>query len=317
MDARAIISSHAQGLRSLCEINRATVIALTDSFLGGFLFSTGVSQTSSLDLITKSLIKSVVSSASTTISNAVSLFGYVVSSEMSISALGTNVNAYMSDGGSNTPSFAINAYRMADGSICRCLPLITCLAPAAIYPDRASQVVDVFTIDDNNTMTNGIKTGCYPYDSLVASTLECYYNSSCLQLFLTNLSSFKPLNSNLTSKYALDSTVLDLVRLGMTEELLFNYSTETYYTQCAPHTCTYSYTHRNTLLTTITTIIGVVGGLNTGLHFIVPILVQLLLKLQKKLACSRTTGSAVVSSVTASGKVIIGGNLFIHGGIEQ
>jgi hypothetical protein len=307
MDARTIISSHAQALRLLCETSQATVIASKDAFLGGFLFSTTLLPASIVNIEAKKVMDFLVDFAAQQISTSISLFGYTISGEMSISALGTNAMAYLPTDDINRPSLSINTYRMGDGSLCRCLPLIQCLAPAAIYSNVASQTVGILDIDQSNsTRVKGMKTDCYPFSSLLASTLECYYDSSCLQLLVSNLSSFPPLNSTQPSRHAADTTVQGLANQLMREDVISNYSIEAYFNECAPRTCDYTYLHRNTLLTTITTIICVVGGLNAGLHFIAPLLVELLMKLKRKFCSHPNTVSTVVSSKVASGKVIHG-----------
>jgi hypothetical protein len=189
----------------------------------------------------------------------------LVSLELFISGLGTNVVAYMNPEVQTMTSLAINAYRMVDGSMCYCIPTRTCSAPTAIYASRASQIRDVFSININNTLVKGMRTDCYPYDALIASTLECYYDLSCLQLLVANVSSFKPLNATLHSKYALNDTVAKLIGLSMAEKFVTGYSAEKYYAQCAPRVCVYSYTNQNTLLTVLTTMIVLIGGVNTAL----------------------------------------------------
>jgi hypothetical protein len=305
MDARTVMSSYAQGLQFLCEASQINVNTEMNNMLSTFMVSSDASTTTDLeDVIDQNSVEEVITNAAQRLLSVSNLFNYAVSADMAISAFGTNAEIYVSSGIPIMPSPAINEYRMLDGSLCYCLPTITCVAPAAIYSSIPSETRTVLSIDANSTFIKGMTTDCYPYGGLLASTLECYYNSSCLQLLVSNISAFKPLNSTAPSRFTLASTVNDLVNVAMTEEFSYNYSAEVYYIQCAPRFCVYSYTHRTILLSIITTIIGVVGGLNTGLRLIVPLLVRLLLKCWRKCRPSSAAKPAVITPVTTPGKTI-------------
>lgn len=45
-------------------------------------------------------------------------------------------------------------------------------------------------------MIPGLKGSCYPFESLLQSTLECFYNLTCLTTFVSNNKSIRPLNAN-------------------------------------------------------------------------------------------------------------------------
>ena len=77
----------------------------------------------------------------------------------------------------------------------------------------------------------------------------------------------------------------------MVEKLLFNYSEQMYYIACSPKTCSYSYTHGNTVLFFITITIGLFGGYNTMLQIIAPLIVRFTVKIKRKLHCSSANTS--------------------------
>ena len=305
MDARTVMSSYGQGLQFLCEASRIIVNTEIDNILSTFMVSSDALTTSALqDAIDRYSVKDTGKLASQRLISVSNLFNDAVSADMAISAFGTNAGIYIPSGISTTPSRTVNEYRMLDGSLCYCLPTIRCVSPAAIYSSIPSETRNVLSIDANSTFIKGMTTDCYPYGGLLASTLECYYNSSCLQLLVSNISAFKPLNLTASSKFTLTSTVYDLVNVAMTEEFSYTYSAEVYYAQCAPRFCVYSYMHRSILLSIITTIIGVVGGLSTGLRFIVPPLFGLLRKCWRRCCSSSTAKSAVITPVTTSSKTV-------------
>lgn len=98
----------------------------------------------------------------------------------------------------------------------------------------------------------GFRIGCFILDSLLTSSLECFYNSSCLHTFL------KYININSTSIFFLSSN-----------------DYRSYFLACQVKSCSYTYQSRRSFLSILTTILGLIGGLTTILVFLIPILVQL------------------------------------------
>lgn len=303
MDARTVASTYAQGLRFLCETTQINVNTEIINSLGGFLVSLMALTNSTLKgLLDHSPLAGLLGDASERLVDAAAVFSYTLSADMAISALSTNAEIDVSSRMPLQPSLAVNGYRMSDGFPCYCLPTFTCVAPAAIYSTVASKTHEVFSIDSNGEFIKGMTTDCYPYNGLLASTLECYYDASCLQLLVSNVSTFPPLNLNLPSRFMPTNTVNYLVGEAMAEEYSYNYSAEAYYKQCAPRFCVYSYKHHSTLLTIITAIIGVISTLNTGLRLMVPFLVTHLMNCWRKCRLPSATKAIANPSETASGK---------------
>ncbi|CAF1102361.1 unnamed protein product [Didymodactylos carnosus] len=64
----------------------------------------------------------------------------------------------------------------------------------------------------------------------------------------------------------------------MVEEWNSNASFSSYYKQCAPQECTYTYSGHNNVVYIVTTIIGLVGGLTKVLQVIIPPTVEFVRK---------------------------------------
>ncbi|CAF1541165.1 unnamed protein product [Adineta ricciae] len=153
---------------------------------------------------------------------------------------------------------------------CRCDISAMCLGPSAIleYPSGTPKFY-----------VPGVYQGCYTVEALLHSTLECFYNYTCLQeLQLHTLASktfyVMPLNSLLKSKYPINSTIEQLLDQLMIEEWTWSSHYEQYYNHCRPVNCTYSYRSKNGLIYIATTSIGLLGGLVTVLEFTIPRLVK-------------------------------------------
>ncbi|UJR20228.1 hypothetical protein I4U23_023359 [Adineta vaga] len=154
-------------------------------------------------------------------------------------------------------------------SNCSCTLSSSCLIDLSIY-DNQFQIryyIPNFFI------------GCFVIESLLQSTLQCFYDRSCmfgidqyLALPLEDSFNFSPLNSTLNSP---NQTIDYIVNHLMVDSWSSNISFTSYYSSCSPKLCTYEEERQDTLFILITAIIGVLGGLSLGFK----ILILLLLKL--------------------------------------
>jgi hypothetical protein len=128
----------------------------------------------------------------------------------------------------------------------------------------------------------GLRMGCYMIESLLQSTLECFYSQTCidtLRSYLTVSSSMPviALNASLSSVYNVNSTIQELVDNLMIEQWNASPTYERYYNECHPTQCTYTFETRNDLIYIFTTLFGITGGLTTVLKLIVPRLVKFIM----------------------------------------
>ncbi len=159
-------------------------------------------------------------------------------------------------------------------SSCSCTSSSTCIYPYAIYDyAKPTPVFDV----------PGFYTGCFVIESLLQSTLECFYDQNCIDALQVSFSSSSPmkvsaLNSSLPSSYSEHSTIKDLVDNLMIEQWNASPIYEKYYNQCQPTRCTYTVKTRNDVIYIVTTLFGIAGGLITALELILPRLVKIIRK---------------------------------------
>ena len=226
------------------------------------------------------------------------------SSNQLMNGLSTNTFAYPPT--SNTSRRAIlavngyNAGHEATSDNCYCYSGSSCLIPASIDPITEPISTNVFYVENTSTPVRGILVGCHLLESALASTLECYYNPSCINLLVSNGSMFVPLNSSQFSRYSQDTTVDTLFNSLMVEERLSSVSPQGYYAQCAPKSCTYSYRERNSILNIFTILIALFGGLNISLRIVVPVIIRIVTKYKWK----STAVAPIQVSSTASNKSI-------------
>jgi hypothetical protein len=161
---------------------------------------------------------------------------------------------------------------------CNCASLSTCIIQSAIY--TYPPLARIFQIP-------GFYTGCYVIESLLQSTLECFYNQECidkLQSFsLSTLSmNVTALDSSLSNHSFINSTIKDLLEHLMIEQWNVSPMYERYYNECQPIQCTYTVETRNDVIYIVTTLFGIAGGLTTVLELVVPRLVKFIMHYIRK-----------------------------------
>jgi hypothetical protein len=163
-------------------------------------------------------------------------------------------------------------------SNCSCALFPSCRINMAIYQyDLYSNNISELLLIPNFFLS------CLPIEGLLASTLECFYNRSCMVEIdkyiyqsLGETFSFSPLDENLNSPI---ETIESIINRIMVDEWLANISFTSYYDKCAPQSCTYEYTGRQSLFSVITSTIGVFGGLSLAFEILVLIILRLIEKI--------------------------------------
>ncbi|CAF4311549.1 unnamed protein product, partial [Adineta steineri] len=107
--------------------------------------------------------------------------------------------------------------------------------------------------------SQGMMTGCYPLESLLQTTLQCFYNQSCIdstkKFTQLNISSLK------TNQYQMNTTIQLILNNLMVEEYIINKSYEDYFNRCAPSSCSYNYMQNYQIAGGIINIISLYSGL--------------------------------------------------------
>lgn len=149
---------------------------------------------------------------------------------------------------------------------CSCLFSSKCFSTATFYDQ--SGFAKLFEVP-------GLKTGCYVLESLLQSSLECFYNETCLSLLNMHLgypnSSFMVvMNATGNDRSALNSTVHDLLEELFVETWNHTIFFANYFHECKPSRCSYSERKESSAIYVLTSVIGIIGGLVTVLRILVP-----------------------------------------------
>ncbi|UJR19904.1 hypothetical protein I4U23_023036 [Adineta vaga] len=127
----------------------------------------------------------------------------------------------------------------------------------------------------------GLKMGCTPSESFLVSTLECFYDQTCLNLiqqYTNHINSSKPLSTT-ASRFSINTTINKLIDDLFVEQWTTTINYSSYFQQCSPLLCSYTYIQHFNLLYTITLILGLEGGLTIVLQWVCPTIVQIIFKI--------------------------------------
>ncbi|CAF1677533.1 unnamed protein product, partial [Adineta ricciae] len=140
----------------------------------------------------------------------------------------------------------------------------------------------------------GLVVSCLPIDSLLLSTLECFYNSSCIQMLIewrsfdttaqSNDSGFTnvtPLDPMRNTRFPPTIKLEDIVSQLFIEKWINKTNFTAFYQQCAPLTCTYTFEQRFNRVFIIATIFGIIDGLSLTLTILIPFIVKLCRKVNR------------------------------------
>ena len=153
---------------------------------------------------------------------------------------------------------------------CSCATRSDCRTPGGVF--------DLYS-DTNLFTIPGFYVGCSSVDTLLGSSLECFYDQECLnnlmfamalQNGLNGSVDVHPLDVTIPSRYFINAPLKEMVESLMVEEWQRSVSYAAFYNHCAPQYCTYVVQIRDSNLTVLTKILGLYGGLVTALRLTVP-----------------------------------------------
>ncbi|CAF3140112.1 unnamed protein product [Rotaria sp. Silwood2] len=143
-----------------------------------------------------------------------------------------------------------------------------------------------------NETLPGIVIDCLPLQAIYASSFECFYNQSCLNMLFkaySNKMDIQILNKSLPSRFPLTASIKTLIDDLFIEKMMIQTNYDLYFNACRSVYCSYTYTQRFHWVYAITTLIAQYGGLNTAFYIITPYLIDLLLFLKKKILRNNRT----------------------------
>ncbi|CAF1118796.1 unnamed protein product [Adineta ricciae] len=169
-----------------------------------------------------------------------------------------------------------------------------CFSQASYECHRQTQLKEInqtFPID-------GMFQTWFPLQALLKSTLECFYNQTCLSHITKFIDPSQPLinittlnSSLLSSDERRHDRIEELVNDLFVQSWKNSSSFQSYFNQCHALTCQYFYQNRVNFIYIVTTSIGILGGINVVLYLFLPLIMKFVMKLWKYLTTRRTSQS--------------------------
>lgn len=172
--------------------------------------------------------------------------------------------------------------RLYENGTCSCATSSRCLTPV-FFGNRGDGLT--YYID-------GLYSGCYLSESVLRSSLQCFFSNSCMVHFTKGYMNDLPWFRDSDQPSSISMPLLPLLTLPNDSRFLFNDTIEAltktllvdkwskrisypqYFNVCAPTVCTYTYIKRWDPVFILTTFLGIYQGMSTALRILVPILVK-------------------------------------------
>ncbi|CAF1409800.1 unnamed protein product [Adineta steineri] len=278
-DYRRFLSSHLQFLTGLCQLSIQSVNNSINQFLSSFFITAQLVPSITFDQIIYSLINQSKMNAPLMFSRFLFLLRTTNHGNAIVSAYETNfkyVAAPWYD--SYSDQLAITqAITYDDG--CSCALYSNCTTQAGFVQGNSSEIFQI----------TGLKMGCTSSESFLSSTLECFYDLSCINLIQSYTSIFdehdianasEPLSIT-DSRFLMNTTIMDLINDLFVDQWSTTINYSAYFDQCSPTFCSYTYVQQFNSLYTVTVSLGFYGGLSFILKWICPKIIYYLFKLNQ------------------------------------
>ncbi|CAF1014585.1 unnamed protein product [Adineta steineri] len=294
-DYRIIVSSHFQLLKLLCETVKQMIDDSLFIFDSKYFTTTQVLSIEKFEAQINQLIKQLKSTTMTDMKHTSDYLGLIIFQNGIYSALQTKYRIQYTPN-SNTYSQPSNEYNTLI-TTCSCETNAACVSQAELYYFQGYFLGNSSTADRIKLMyflgrifsIPGMMVGCSPYSSLLQSSLQCFYDQSCIQQMQTFIHGFSLLSPLSSSHFQPDATIENLLNELFIDSWNEKRNFSAYFDICSPLSCTYTYDRRFNLLHIIVTIISLFGGVQMTVFFIAPFIVKIIRRCQKcKRQCNRS-----------------------------
>ncbi|UJR34643.1 hypothetical protein I4U23_027420 [Adineta vaga] len=277
-DYRRFLSAHLQFLQQLCHFSIKSENSSIEQFLSSLFVTNQLLSEKNFNNRLFSLIEQIESNAPAIFKQFLSFIRSINHGNAIISTYGSNYKYIVSTDTRGDIFSTRNGIATTEGIIydkCSC----------GLYSNCTSQAnfIDININSSKIFSLQGLKIGCTPSESFRSSTLECFYNQTCLNLIqqYTNYpTKILPLSRTM-NQFSINMTINELLNQLFVEKwnrnTTVNYSS--YYERCLPSSCSFTYTERFSILYTITVLLSFQGGLTIVLKWISPHIVRIVNKI--------------------------------------
>ncbi|UJR18485.1 hypothetical protein I4U23_005391 [Adineta vaga] len=280
-DFRTYGSAQFQSLAGFCRLSKANIDQSILFFYSNTLLSSVVLSEYVLHSQTQSSIKQFQLRTPNNFNSQLRLINQMIINNQILSALQTNFWRMYSSFADTVNIRVLPRFYKRDNDRCYC-SMYVC--------DKTAS--GIFNTDNNSNLNEpsnilwtlpGILAGCLPVQSILVSTLECFYNQTCLNKLMSYISvneSFQVMNISQSTLYTSNTTIQSIVNNFMTEDWIINISYDKYYLECSPSLCTYFQTSRRTFVHILTKLISLLASLVLILRLIFSFIIHFIYRLQ-------------------------------------
>ncbi|CAF1658653.1 unnamed protein product, partial [Adineta ricciae] len=297
-----------QLIRSFCRISTSIVNDILNQFHDSLLLTSTALTEDLFNATVQSMLHSLRQMASSSFIQSITAVQKITHVNQFISALSTNYIPITKEYGPAPGIFPVfnfssihvstyigifeNKYILKNSSrICSCKNNVSCPLPSGLYNYSGSNKLGTYDMNKIQPIATvpGLIVDCLPIQTTLSSTLECFYNRTCIDLLLSFYSTpdnISILDETLPSRFNSTTRIEHLINELLVEEIVNDLDYSKYYSHCNPAVCHYKHPSRFNWLPLITTILGLLGGITTILRIVTPYTVQLVLFMQRY-CCSR------------------------------
>ncbi|CAF1269656.1 unnamed protein product [Adineta ricciae] len=297
LDFRLIASSQFQFLRLFCRTTNTSVVDAIEEFLSSEMISTNTLFRAAFDIQMATLVEQLQSLTTISYNRTHRLLSLSLSQNHVFSSLRTNFYVQNTPGTNKYSTYYtyypysfnqsnISSEPISEDDTCSCLDTFDCNFPSGIFNwSKAGSIIPgeiLWPYPPAMVSANGMQAGCIPQTSLLSSTLECFFNETCLSRVLSSIGGLRNVSAldktKIGSNYDSNTLISDIVNNLMIESIHSTADFLSYFEACKPKTCSYSYSQRFGIIYVITTLISLCGGLSVVIQSSSPILIGFITK---------------------------------------
>lgn len=272
-DVRTILSAFWQWVRSFCDLARGTLIDVYTDLNSNLLLSPTAQPQHLIEAKVEATKRFSLTSAAASLRRDLLISHGMTLGNGLFSGLGTNYYFQTTNRWAyGIRTVSLEPISFADG--CSCANFSGCLRPAVLYSSNNTT---------NVTKVPGMMFDCLPMDGILASSLECFYYSTWLSMILQESSTaIRPSLLSWRSHFPRNATLQTLADELMIENFTTAVLFSSYYAECRPSYCAYSYSRRFDWALMITLVASAFGGVSSVLRLISPWLIRLALFIYRR-----------------------------------
>ncbi|CAF4296305.1 unnamed protein product, partial [Adineta steineri] len=185
-DYRRFLPAHLQFLSGLCNLSKQSTNDSINQFLSSSFVTAHLLPESIFNVQIEPFITKSKSNTPTDFARLLSLLRAINHGNAIVTSYGTNFE-YIAPWYNMTYSAAITQPVMYNDNQCNCALTANCTIQANFIQTNPREIFQVC----------GLKMGCIPSESFLLSTLECFYNLSCIDLIQQFTSNNSMMNTSL------------------------------------------------------------------------------------------------------------------------